>query len=106
MENLGGYLCKDLCKNKESVENPIHYINFREMLCGTVNLKYITIQELFTSLDITSLWWVQIAEYVLACRSHLFVFTLHHLIIIIVQTLSEDIELIKCLSDIICPVCE
>ena len=31
---------------------------------------------------------------------------LHHLIIIIVQTLSEDIELIKCLSDIIGRVCE
>ena len=42
----------------------------------------------------------------LACRSHSFVCTLHHLIIIIVQTLSEDIELIKCLSDIICKVCE
>ena len=35
-----------------------------------------------------------------------FVCTLHHLIIIIVQTLSEDIELIKCLSDIICRVCK
>ena len=42
--------------------------------------------------------------YVSACRSYSFVCTLHHLIIIIVQTLSEDIELIKCLSDIICHV--
>ena len=32
-----------------------------------------------------SLWWVQIAGYVLACRWYSFVCTLHHLIIIIVQ---------------------
>ena len=53
-----------------------------------------------------SLWWVQIVGYVSACRSYSFVCTLHHLIIIIVQTLSEGIELIKCLSDVICRVCE
>ena len=47
------------------------------------------------SLVLCSLWWVQIVGYVLACRSYSFVCTLHHLIIIIVQTLSEDIELIK-----------
>ena len=58
------------------------------------------------SLILCSLWWVQIVGYVLACRSYSFVRTLHHLIVIIVQTLSEDIELIKCLSDIICRVCE
>ena len=58
------------------------------------------------SLILCSLRWVQIVGYVLACRSYSFVCTLHHLIIIIVQTLSEDIELIKCLSDIICRVCE
>ena len=58
------------------------------------------------SLVLCSLWWVQIVGHVLACRSYSFVCTLHHLIIIIVQTLSEDIELIKCLSDIICRVCE
>ena len=58
------------------------------------------------SFVLCSLWWVQIVGYVLACRSYSFVCTLHHLIIIIVQTLSEDIELIKCLSDIICRVCE
>ena len=59
----------------------------------------------FSSL-LCSLWWAQIVGYVLACRSYSFVCILHHLIIIIVQTLSEDIELIKCLSDIICRVCE
>ena len=53
-----------------------------------------------------SLWWVQIVGYVLACRSYSFICTLHHLIIIIVQILSEDTELIKCLPDIICRVCE
>ena len=53
------------------------------------------------SLVLCSLWWVQIVGYVLlADRISLFV----HYTIIIVQTLSEDIELIKCLSDIICRV--
>ena len=41
-----------------------------------------------------------------ACKSNSFVCTLNHLIIIIVQILSEDIELIKCLSDIYFRVCE
>ena len=58
------------------------------------------------SLVLCSLWWVQIVGYVLACRSYSFVCTLQHLIIIIVQTLSEAIELIKCLSAIICRVCK
>ena len=61
------------------------------------------------SLVLCSLWWVPVVGYVLACISHrLFVHYLHHLIIIIVHfiTLSEDIELIKWLSDIICRVCE
>ena len=44
------------------------------------------------SLVLCSLWWVQKGGYVLACRSYSFVCTLHHLIIIIVQVLSEDIE--------------
>ena len=47
------------------------------------------------SLVLCSLWWVQIVGYVLVCWSYSFVCTLHHLIIIIVQTLSEDIEIIK-----------
>ena len=58
------------------------------------------------SLVLCSLWWVLIVGYVLACRSYSFVCTLHHLIIIIVQTLSEDIGLLKCLSDIIYRVCK
>ena len=48
----------------------------------------------FFSLVLCSLWWVQIFGYVLACGLYSFVCTLHHLIIIIVQTLSEDTELI------------
>ena len=40
---------------------------------------------LFSSL-LCSLWWVQKVGYVMACRSYSFVCTLHHLIIIIVQT--------------------
>ena len=46
------------------------------------------------SLLLCRLWWEQTSGYVLACRSCSYVCTLHHLI------LSEDIELMKCLSDI------
>ena len=38
----------------------------------------------FFSLLLCSLRWVQMVKYVLVCRSHYFVCTLHHLIIIIV----------------------
>ena len=38
------------------------------------------------SLSLRSWWWVQIVRYVLACRSYPFVCTLHHFIIITVQT--------------------
>ena len=54
------------------------------------------------SLLLCSLWWLQIV--VLACRSYSFVCTLHHVIKIIVCYLSEDITLIKCLSNIFCRV--
>ena len=60
---------------------------------------------LFSSL-LCSLWWVQIVGYVMTCRSYSFVWTLHHLIIIIVQQLSVDIELMKYLPDIFCRVCK
>ena len=43
---------------------------------------------------------MQIVEYVLTWRSYSFICTLHHLIIIFVQAYLEDIEIIKCLSDI------
>ena len=75
------------------------------ILCHSLYIHSGKAGNLF-SLGLCSLWWVQIVGYVLACRSYSVVCTLHHLIIIIAQTLSEDIELIKCLSDIICRVCE
>ena len=75
------------------------------IFCHLLYIHYGKTGNLF-SLVLCSLWWVQIVGYVLACRSYSFVCTLHHLIIIIVQTLSEDTELIKCLSGIICWVCE
>ena len=75
------------------------------IICHLLYIHSIKTGNLF-SLVLCSLWWVPIVGYVLACRSYLFVCTLHHLIIIIVQTLTEDIELVKCLLDIICRVCE
>ena len=47
---------------------------------------------LFTLL-VCRLWWVQIFGYVLACRSCSFVCTLHHTIIIIVQTYLRTLNL-------------
>ena len=47
------------------------------------------------SLLLCSLWWVQIVRYVLACRSCSFVCTLHHLIIIIVQTYLKTLNLLN-----------
>ena len=61
--------------------------------------------EFLYSLLLRSLWWVRIVESVLACRSYSFVCcTVHYLIIIIVQILTEDIELTKCLSGIFCRI--
>ena len=45
------------------------------------------------SLSLCSLWWVLIFGYVLACRSYSFVCTIHHLIIIIVQTYLKALNL-------------
>ena len=55
-----------------------------------------------------SLWWVQIVGYVLTWRTYLFICTLHHLIIIIVQTYLKtsnsqnacQIYFVKCVSKI------
>ena len=47
---------------------------------------------LFSSL-LCILWWVQIFGYVLACRSCSFLYTLHYLIIIIVQTYLRTLNL-------------
>ena len=56
------------------------------------------------SLLLCSLWWVEIVGYVLPCRSYWFVGTVHHLIIIIVQTYLKTLNLWKCLSDILSSV--
>ena len=53
------------------------------------------------SLLLCSLWWVQIVGYVLACWSYVTPSHYHHC-----ANLFEDIDLIKCLSDIFCRVCE
>ena len=45
------------------------------------------------SLLLCSLWWVQIFGYILACRSYSFVCSVHHLIIIIVQTCLKALNL-------------
>ena len=45
------------------------------------------------SLLLCSLWWVQIVGYVLVWISYSFVCTLHHLIIIIVQTYLKTLKL-------------
>ena len=45
------------------------------------------------SLLLCSLWWMQIIGYVLSWRSYSFVCTLHHLIIIIVQTYPKTLNL-------------
>ena len=47
------------------------------------------------SLLLCSLWWVQIFGYVSACRSYSFVCTVHHLIIIIVQTYLKALNLLN-----------
>ena len=47
------------------------------------------------SLLLCSLWWVQIVEYVLACRSYSFVCTLHHSIVIFVQTYLKTLDLLN-----------
>ena len=49
--------------------------------------------EVLFSLLLCSLWWMQIAGYVLACRSCSFVCILHNLIIIIVQSYLKTLNL-------------
>ena len=55
------------------------------IFCHLLHIRSGKTGNLF-SLLLCSLWWVQIFGYVLACRSYSFVCTVHHLIIIIVQT--------------------
>ena len=65
------------------------------IFCHLLHIRSGKTGNLF-SLLLCSLWWVQIFRYVLACRSYSFVCTVHHLIIIIVQTYLKALN-IKCL---------
>ena len=55
-------------------------------------------QGILCSLRLCSLWWVKIVGNVLACRSCSFVCTLHHRIIIIVQTYLKTLNLLNFLN--------
>ena len=62
------------------------------IFCHLLHIQSVKTGILF-SLLLCSLWWVQIVGSVLACRSCSFVCTLHHLIIIIVQTYLKTLNL-------------
>ena len=62
------------------------------IFCHLLHIRSGKIGNLF-SLSLCSLWWVQIFRYVLAYRSYSFVCTIHHLIIIIVQTYLKALNL-------------
>ena len=69
--------------------NFTHYHIVSVVVCPRCWLHHILSLIAYTfrlSLLLCSLWWVRIVGYVLVCRSCSFVFILHHLIIIIVQT--------------------
>ena len=70
-------------------------LSYFSWLCALSQIHSEKTKILF-SLLLCSLWWL--------CRSYSFVCTLHHVIKIIVCYLSEDITLIKCLSNIFCRV--
>ena len=109
MENRYTCTCKKLlqtCRHKNSSWQE-RFIN-RNVICYTIFCHLFHIHSRKTgnlfSLLFHSLWWVQIVGHVLACRSYSFVCTLHHHHHSV--NLSEDIELIECLSNIFCRVCE
>ena len=62
------------------------------IFCHLLHIRSGKTGNLF-SLLLCSLWWVQIFRYVLACRSYSFVCTVHHLIIIIVQSYLKALNL-------------
>ena len=62
------------------------------IFCHLLHIRPGRTGNLFSSL-LCSLWWLQIFGYVLACRSYSFVCTVHHLIIIIVQTYLKALNL-------------
>ena len=64
------------------------------IFCHLLHMRSGKTGNLFSFL-LCSLWWVQIFGYVLACRTYSFVCTIHHLIIIIVQTYLKALNLKK-----------
>ena len=62
------------------------------IFCHSLHIHFRKTGNLF-SLLFCSLWWVQIFEYVLACRWYSFVCTLHRQIMIIVQTYLKTLNL-------------
>ena len=62
------------------------------IFCHLLHIRSGKTGNLF-SLLLCSWWWVQIFGYVLACRSYSFVCTVHHPIIIIVQTYLKALNL-------------
>ena len=62
------------------------------IFCHVLHIRSWKPGNLF-SLTWCSLWWVQIFGDVLACRSYSFVCTVHHFIIIIVQTYLKALYL-------------
>ena len=96
---LKGYICSSCyCHHQIGSIHLSHCFHIFPWLCAWVVCYIIFCHLLYIhsgktgnlfSLVLCSLWWAQIVGYVLACRSYSFVCTLHHLIIIIVQTVSD-----------------
>ena len=100
---LKGYIdCSVIIIIKSEVSTFFHFYHILPWLCAR-DVCYIIFCHLLHihsgktgnmfSLLLCSLWWVQIFGYVLACRSYSFVCTVHHLIIIIVQTYLKALNL-------------
>ena len=70
---------------------------FYIIFCHLLHIHSETTGILFSSW-LCSLWWVQIVGYDFACRSCSFVWTLHHLIIIIVQNYLKTLNFQNVLS--------
>ena len=62
------------------------------IFCYSLHIHSRKTGNFFSSL-LCSLWWVQIIGYILSWRSYSFICTLHHLIIIIVQTYLNTLNL-------------
>ena len=77
---------------------------FENIFCHLLHIRFGKTGNLF-SLLLCSLWWVQIVGHVLACRSYTFVCTVHHRIIIIVQTYLKTLNLSNASQIILLSVC-